>query len=136
MKFTFDNHSRSVDKAREVVQGILGDNLVSVNPGTNDVRVSVETVRNITGEQQNSIAKALSQLPKVAEAANIPAKKVEAPAVVIVTDPPVVAADAPVIAPTEPVVETPVVETPVVESPTEPEAPVPAPTHVVVVPGT
>lgn len=75
MKFTFDNHSRSVDKAREVVQGILGDNLVSVNPGTNDVRVSVETVRNITGEQQNSIAKALSQLPKVAEAANIPAKK-------------------------------------------------------------
>ena len=118
MKFTFDNHSRSVDKAREVVQGILGDNLVSVNPGTNDVRVSVETVRNITGEQQNSIAKALSQLPKVAEAANIPATKAESEQLV----------DA-----LKEIVET---EAPVVESPTEPEAPVPAPTHVVVVPGT
>lgn len=114
MKFTFDNHSRSVDKAREVVQRILGDNLKAVNPGTNDVRVTVETINNITGDQQNSIAKALSQLPKVAEAANIPAKKAESEQLVdalkeiVATGP----------------------ETPVVETPTEP-----APTHVVV-PGT
>lgn len=115
MKFTFDNHSRSVDKAREVVQRILGDNLKAVNPGTNDVRVTVETINNITGDQQNSIAKALSQLPKVAEAANIPAKKAESEQLVDALKE--IVATAP--------------ETPVVETPTEP-----APTPVVKVPGT
>ena len=75
-RFTFDNHSRSVESARTAVTALLGSKLKSVSAGTNATRVVVETNGNITSAEQNNIAKVLAGLPKVA-VAETPAAKQE-----------------------------------------------------------
>lgn len=74
-KYTFDNHSRSLEAATKICQEIIGDNLTDVtHVGSIAARVSVTTKTMLPSDQQNSIVTRLAQLPKAAaEAAVMPA---------------------------------------------------------------
>lgn len=71
-KYTFDNHSRSLEAATRICQEIIGDNLADVtHVGSIAARVSVATEIMLTSDQQNSIVTRLAQLPKAAAVAAV-----------------------------------------------------------------